>query len=359
MKKYGGDPTSKEDLEVAHEIFSNEVQILKEMLKGLDFTVFFQDNGWASLQFLQDAAEYILANTVEKKGTVSFMKKFQGHVKRLRSAFNILNPAGELTEEESGWAQCFMAISSYVTKMTTGVHNTEQMNRHVEKMVQEAIFSSGVETLFDEKDREENIFGDEFVEELEDVKLPFTKFQLLIKLIKKAIKAYGKTNKVQAEKFDAMLQKVIDEYNTRDNLTFTNDVASDTIDAVTGIVDEKINDLTEQLVQIFKDLKADSQKFKELGISFEEKAFYDILVNVRDAHGFEYSDERCIELAKKVKLLVDDMTVYADFINNNNLKGKLAYDLATLMYHEGYPPQWNDEVFQKILTQVNNYKNKQ
>lgn len=359
MKKYGGDPTSKEDLEVAHEIFSNEVQILKEMLKGLDFTVFFQDNGWASLQFLQDAAEYILANTVEKKGTVSFMKKFQGHVKRFRSAFNILNPAGELTEEESGWAQCFMAISSYVTKMTTGVHNTEQMNRHVEKMVQEAIFSSGVETLFDEKDREENIFGDEFVEELEDVKLPFTKFQLLIKLIKKAIKAYGKTNKVQAEKFDAMLQKVIDEYNTRDNLTFTNDVASDTIDAVTGIVDEKINDLTEQLVQIFKDLKADSQKFKELGISFEEKAFYDILVNVRDAHGFEYSDERCIELAKKVKLLVDDMTVYADFINNNNLKGKLAYDLATLIYHEGYPPQWNDEVFQKILTQVNNYKNKQ
>lgn len=96
-----------------------------------------------------------------------------------------------------------------------------------------------------------------------------------------------------------MLQKVIDEYNTRDNLTFTNDVASDTIDAVTGIVDEKINDLTEQLVQIFKDLKADSQKFKELGISFEEKAFYDILVNVRDAHGFEYSDERCIELAKR------------------------------------------------------------
>lgn len=359
MKKYGGDPTSKEDLEVAHEIFSNEVQILKEMLKGLDFTVFFQENGWASLQFLQDAAEYILANTVEKKGTVSFMKKFQGHVKRLRSAFNILNPAGELTEEESGWAQCFMAISSYVTKMTTGVHNTEQMNRHVEKMVQEAIFSSGVETLFDEKDREENIFGDEFVEELEDVKLPFTKFQLLIKLIKKAIKAYGKTNKVQAEKFDAMLQKVIDEYNTRDNLTFTNDVASDTIDAVTGIVDVKINDLTEQLVQIFKDLKADSQKFKELGISFEEKAFYDILVNVRDTHGFEYSDERCIELAKKVKLLVDDMTVYADFINNNNLKGKLAYDLATLIYHEGYPPQWNDEVFQKILNQVNNYKNKQ
>ena len=156
-----------------------------------------------------------------------------------------------------------------------------------------------------------------------------------------------------------MLQKVIDEYNTRDNLTFTNDVASDTIDAVAGIVDDKIKNLTEKLVELFKDLKADSQKFKELGITFEEKAFYDVLVNVRDAHGFEYSDERCIALAKKVKLLVDDMTVYADFINNNNLKSRLADELMNLIYKEGYPPEWSEDVFQKVLKQVDNYKNRQ
>lgn len=359
MKKYGGDVTPKEDLEVAHEIFANELQILKEMLSKLDFSVFFGDDHWKRLQFLQDAAEHILANTVEKKGEVSFMKKYQGHVKRLRSAYNILNPAGELSVEESGWAQCFMGIAAYVGKMTTGVHHTEEMNKHVEKMVQEAIFSSGVETLFDEKGEEENIFSDDFVQELDDVKMPYTKFQLLIKLIKKAIQAYRKTNRVQAEKFDALLQKVIDEYNTRDNLTFANNVASDTIDAMTEIVDDKIKGLTDKLVELFKDLKADSQKFKELGISFEEKAFYDVLVSVRDSHGFEYSDERCIALAKKVKLLVDDMTVYADFINNNNLKGKLAFDLANLIYKEGYPPQWNQEVFQKVLEQVDNYKNKQ
>ena len=359
MKKYGGDVAPKEDLEVAHEIFANELQILKEMLTKLDFSVFFGDDHWKRLQFLQDAAEYILAHTVEKKGEVSFMKKYQGHVKRLRSAYNILNPAGELNEEESGWAQCFMGISAYVSKMTTGVHHTEVMNKHVEKMVQEAIFSSGVETLFDENGKEENIFSDDFIEELDDVKMPYTKFQLLIKLIKKAIQAYRKTNKLQAEKFDAMLQKVIDEYNTRDNLKFTNDVASDTIDAVAGIVDDKIKSLTDKLVELFKDLKADSQKFKELGITFEEKAFYDVLVNVRDTHGFEYSDERCISLAKKVKLLVDDMTVYADFINNNNLKSRLADELMNLIYKEGYPPEWSDDIFDKVLKQVDNYKNRQ
>ena len=41
-----------------------------------------------------------------------------------------------------------------------------------------------------------------------------------------------------------------------------------------------------------------------MGISFEEKAFYDILVKVRDDHGFPYADEKCVVLAKKIKELV-------------------------------------------------------
>ncbi len=152
-----------------------------------------------------------------------------------------------------------------------------------------------------------------------------------------------------------IISELADEYNTRDNLTFTNEVAHATIDAVTDIVDEKVKSLTDKLVELFKDLKADSQKFKELGISFEEKAFFDVLVSVRDTHQFEYPEERCIELAKKIKLLVDDMTIYADF-NNNSLKSKLSNDLMMLLYKSGYSPVWNQEVFQKIMEQVDNYK---
>lgn len=153
-----------------------------------------------------------------------------------------------------------------------------------------------------------------------------------------------------------IISELADEYNTRDNLTFTNEVAHATIDAVTDIVDEKVKSLTDKLVELFKDLKADSQKFKKLGISFEEKAFFDVLVSVRDTHQFEYPEERCIELAKKIKLLVDDMTIYADFINNNSLKSKLSNDLMMLLYKSGYSPVWNQEVFQKIMEQVDNYK---
>jgi type I restriction enzyme R subunit len=240
-------------------------------------------------------------------------------------------------------------------KMTATEHDAESMNKHVEQMVREAILASGVERFFEEGE-EENIFGDTFVHELEDVKMPFTKFQLLCMLVAKAIKAYSKTNKIQAEKFQVMLEKVIDDYNTRDKLTFTNEVTEGVVTGVVNIVEEKISTLTDKLEQILKDLKVDSEKFKELGITFEEKAFFDVLTEVRDNHKFEYSDERCIELAKKIKLLIDDTAVYADWLNNTNLRNKLASQLTVLIYKEGYPPEWDEEVFKKVLDQVENYK---
>ena len=114
--------------------------------------------------------------------------------------------------------------------------------------------------------------------------------------------------------------------------------------------------LTDKLEQILKDLKVDSEKFKELGITFEEKAFFDVLTGVRDTHKFEYPDERCIELVKKIKLLIDDTAVYADWLNNTNLRNELASQLTVLIYKEGYPPEWDEEVFKKVLDQVENYK---
>jgi len=355
LKQYGGELTTKEDLDVAHEILLNEIKLLQERLSKLDFTPFFGDNDLARLQFLQEAAEYILANSIEKKGEVSFMRLFKEHVKRLRSAFNICNPAGILTDEEAMWSQCFMGISSYLSKMTASDHDTESMNRNVERMVSEAILASGVERLLNAGE-EQNIYGNEFKEEIDDIKMPYTKFQLLCKMVARAIRAYSKTNKIRAEYFQQMLERIIDSYNTRDKLTFTNNVATDVVNDVVNIVSSKVESLSDELLQLFKDMKADSEKFKELGITFEEKAFFDVLTEVRDKHGFEYADERCIELAKKIKLLIDDTAIYADWQNNDNLKSKLATQLTFLIYKEGYPPEWDEEVFEKVLQQVENYK---
>ena len=124
-----------------------------------------------------------------------------------------------------------MGICSYVNKMTTTEHDTENMNRHVEQMVQEAILASGVERVMNEG-VEENIFSDSFAKEVDEIKMPFTKFQILCKLVAKAIRAYSRTNKIQAEHFQKMLEDTIDAYNTRDKLIFTNEVTQNVVNGI-------------------------------------------------------------------------------------------------------------------------------
>ena len=286
---------------------------------------------------------------------VPVTRAFRGHVRRLRSAFNICNPAGVLTEEESGWSQCFMGIMSYLAKISSTSLDVVAMNKTVEKMVSEAISCSGIELVFGQ-DFEEDIFSEKFVKELEDVKMPNTRFQLLVKMLQKAITEYGKVNKVRAELFAQMLADTIDAYNTRDKLDFANTVAVATIDEVTKVVDDKVKSLTERLLDIFRGLNKDREEFKALGITFEEKAFYDILVDIRDRNEFPYADDKCITLARKIKELVDNTALYADWLNNDNLKNKLSSDLLMLIYREGYPPVWSDDVFKRVLEQVENYK---
>ena len=153
-----------------------------------------------------------------------------------------------------------------------------------------------------------------------------------------------------------MLNKVVDQYNTRDKLTFTNDVATDAVNSINGVVDGKISELTDQLLKLFKDLNTDKEEFIKLGITFEEKAFYDILTSLRDKHKFEYPDEKCTLLAREIKKLIDGSSLYADFLNNPMIKAQLSADVVRLLYKNGYPPEWNDEVFEKVIEQVENFK---
>ena len=185
----------------------------------------------------------------------------------------------------------------------------------------------------------------EFEKQLKSIKLPITKFNALIKLLRKAIIGYGHVNKVKAIEFDERLRKVVEIYNTRDKLVFTSEVVADFV-----------NDLSDELIKIFKDLEADKTSFEAMGITYEEKAFYDILVKVRDEHGFVFADEKCISLAKEIKRLVDDKVQYADFFNRDDIKNQLNMDLTVLLYKNGYPPEWDEEVFNKVMEQAENFK---
>lgn len=91
-------------------------------------------------------------------------------------------------------------------------------------------------------------------------------------------------------------------------------------------------------------------------ITYEEKAFYDILVKVRDDHGFIFKNEKCVSLAKEISKLVNDKAQYADWSTRDDIKSQLNMDLTVLLYKNGYPPEWDEEVFEKVMDQAENFK---
>ena len=339
VKKYGGPQESPiDELNISLGIFRNHLALIDELLVDFNATKFHTGTPLEKLNCLNAAAEYV---QMKKE----MQTRFMGLSRRLKSAYSICFPSGELTEKETATAQFYLAIRSIIYKQTQGnAPDAEIMNRVVEDMVKEAIICTGIENIVDDH-KSVDLFSDDFLAELDTVKMPITKFNALLKLLRKAISAYGRTNKVKAIEFDERLRKVVEAYNSRDKLVFTSEVVADFV-----------NDLSDELIKILQDLQQDKTSFEKLGISYEEKAFYDILVKVRDDHGFPYEEEKCLLLAKKIKELVDDKAQFADWSTRDDIKNQLNMDLTVLLYKNGYPPEWNEEVFEKVMEQAENFK---
>ena len=339
VKRYGGPQESPiDELEISLSIFRNHLSLIDEILYEFNSTRFFNGNPLERLQCLNDAAEFVqISKEIETK--------FMGLSRRLKSAYGICLPSGELTDIEIDKAQFYLAIRSIIYKQTKGdAPDAEVMNKTVEIMVRNAISCTGIEDVID-VNKQIDLFNEDFLTQLNKVKMPITKFNALLKLVRKAISDYGKTNKVKALEFDERLRIVVEKYNERDKLIFTSEV-----------VDDFVNDLSDQLLTIFNDLKEDKTSFEKMGITFEEKAFYDILVRVRDTHDFPYADDKCVVLAKKIKELVDDNSKFVDWSEREDIKNQLNYDLTILLYRNGYPPEWDEEVFEKVMEQAENFK---
>lgn len=376
MKIYGGDTSvapSADDVEQATMVFREELEILKDLFSGYDLKPFLDPNSDPSLRYTQlaKAAEYVFISTQELQTEnnsgksvqkVSFKTYFLKTVKRMRAAYDICQPSGELGEEESALAQCFMAIAGFVRKMSgTSEVDTDTMNRRVSKMVEEALKYNEVESVL-ENGEQEDIFSPEYFEKLSDVKMPASKLELLVKMLRKQIKEYSKTNQMAAKKFQEMLEETIKQYHERrKHLT-----AEEAGEAQEHATEDIIRNATEQALRILKDMNADRESFRKIGLTFEEKAFYDILMSLRDEYNFEYGqdkmidgiviNDKCKSLAKKIKEIIDTKSSFADWLNNQIVRDQLKFDIKVCLIKNGYPPQYSPEVFRKVMEQVENFE---
>ena len=130
--------------------------------------------------------------------------------------------------------------------------------------------------------------------------------------------------------------------------------------------EEIIKNATEQALQILKAMNVDRESFRRIGLTFEEKAFYDILMALRNEYNFVYGEDKTIDgvtvndkckaLAKKIKEIIDTKSSFADWLNNQIVRDQLKFDIKVCLIKNGYPPQYSPEVFRKVMEQVENFE---
>ena len=377
MKDYGGgDGTlepSEDDILLATSIFRRMLGALKEQFPDKDISAFMDPNipDTERYTLLAKTSEKIFAsskmlNMEAKEGKeivkVPFVRYFLAYTDRMRKAYSICHPSGILSEEENALAQSFMAIAGFVRKSSgTSEVDATAMNSRVAKMVEEALRYNEVESILEDGEQED-IYGEDFLKRLAHVKAPATRLEMLIKLLKKQISAYGETNMTAAQKFKEMLEATIRRYHERRKSLSEEEAGEAQQEAVDAI----IADAQKQAEEILAQMKADRESFRKMGLTFEEKAFYDILVNMRDTHNFEYGKDRlkdgvvindkCSDLAKKIKAIIDEKSIYADWLNNQNVRNKLRLEILVCMTKNGFPPTYSPKVFDQVMEQVENYE---
>lgn len=379
MKIYGGGngngstaPTD-DDVIQATQFFLEHLRIIQDLFKEYDLTPFLNPSIKPEERYklLAHAAEYVFSSTQElkierengkKEDKVSFKTYFLKEVKRMRKAYEICQPSGELDDRDSALAQCFMAIAGMVYKMNgTDAPDTDTMNRRVAKMVEEALRYNKIENVLEEGEQID-IFGPEFIERLSDVKMPATKLEILIKMLRKQITEYGKTNGVASRKYQEMLEQTIKTYHDRRKFLSEQEAGETQEETAEDI----ISNATAQALEILKSMQADRNNFRKLGLTFEEKAFYDILVHLKDKYNFVYGEDKnqdgivvnakCKSLAAQIRKIIDTKSSFADWLNNQRVRDQLKLDIKICLVKNGYPPQYTPEVFREVMDQVENFK---
>ncbi|MFN5621750.1 MAG: type I restriction enzyme endonuclease domain-containing protein, partial [Flavobacteriales bacterium] len=183
---------------------------------------------------------------------------------------------------------------------------------------------------------------EQYLAKIDKIKLPHTKIKLLQKLLAKAIDDVKRVNKMMGIDFSKRMQSIVEKYNQRNE--------QDTLRS------EVLEDFTEEIINLYHALKQEKDAFKEMGIDFEEKAFYDILKALAVKYDFDYPHEKLIDLAQKVKAVVDDKAKYTDWSKRDDIKAELKADLIIVLAENDYPPIDRDEVYKEIFEQSENFK---
>ncbi|MGG3677449.1 MULTISPECIES: type I restriction endonuclease subunit R [Heyndrickxia] len=318
------DQDKVQENEEALKIALNILEVLQKMFHAYDYSGFFGDSDKKRYETIRDGAEFV--QETEKRKSM-----FMTETKKLKDVYKICT--GLCTDRQKQEISYFIAVRSFVMKTARpDVPDLKEVNERISKMLEEAILGDQVMVLTEASSSESfDLLNEDNITKLRAMPQKNIATNILMRVMKEKLENVKKTNMTVSKSFSEKFELILDRYHNR----------NDHMD---------VYEVFEELIKFKGELEEAIEEGEQLGLTYEEKAFFDVLGADPDIKKL-MEDDILIKIAKDLtKAVKENRTV--DWDKKRQAQAKMRLAIKKVLRKHGYPPNKEPKAVEDVLEQA-------
>ena len=302
--------------------FKEKLEVCQDLFHGYNYSKFHTGTDADRAKLIKGGVNFMLA-TDKQEQLPLYMKEAALLHNSITLCRSLLN------EEQRFLAAFFETVRTLLSRMTgKGKVTKKEINARISELLKQSVKSEGVINLFSDVKAEFSLFDTAFLDEISKMKEKNIAVELLKKLLAEKVALYQKTNIVQSEKFSDLLNRSLSNY-------------------LKGLLTNE--EVIQELLQLAKDIASADSAANELGLTPEEKSFYDALTKPQAVHDF-YSNEELVAMTKELTdSLRKNRTI--DWQKKESARAGMRRMIKHLLKKYHYPPEEAANALETVIKQ--------
>ena len=302
--------------------FKEKLEVCQDLFHGYNYSKFHTGTDADRAKLIKGGVNFMLS-TDKQEQLPLYMKEAALLHNSITLCRSLLN------EEQRFLAAFFETVRTLLSRMTgKGKVTKKEINARISELLKQSVKSEGVINLFSDVKAEFSLFDTAFLDEISKMKEKNIAVELLKKLLAEKVALYQKTNIVQSEKFSDLLNRSLSNY-------------------LKGLLTNE--EVIQELLQLAKDIASADSAANELGLTPEEKSFYDALTKPQAVHDF-YSNEELVAMTKELTdSLRKNRTI--DWQKKESARAGMRRMIKHLLKKYHYPPEEATNALETVIKQ--------
>lgn len=302
--------------------FNEKLEICRDYMYGYDYSGFMTGTDADRCAIIKGGVNFLLAPD-RSEDVTEFLKQ----------ALLLKNAAGLcrslLDKEQRFESGFFEAVRTLINRMRgKGPVSPKEISSRISELLKQSVKSDGVINLFSDVNTEFSLFDPAFLDEISKMKEKNIAIEILRKLLQERVHVYERTNLVQAQKFSDLLNMALSNY-------------------LKGLLTSE--EVIKQLQELAKDIAQNENVANELGLSNEEKAFYDALTRPQAVKDF-YTNDQLVAITKELtEALRKNRTI--DWQKKESARAGMRSIVKRLLRKYKYPPEEAQNALDIVIAQ--------